>query len=1116
VAAGALGTEGEDLHPQFRLTSGCGDHRMAPRELRRGRQAWVEGVLSVRERMVWFMDSPEGASSRPPRSYPVVLDFVPEDVRNTAPETRARYRYQDECAALAILRHLRSEELEGVVIEQATDLMLVPASGIPELVSIKHREPSQSASSGWSSSALRKQQVIEDLYRAWMSADGQCTLAFWSNAGFVGSAYDLWRACANSERPSLKLLAWVSKMLHIDQSQAERFLSSLRIPYDPLPRRKEITPIGISLTAEILRNCRKNPIVYPTECYRALVTYIARAGTDVPEGEAKSESYAPTLAALAASKGAAKLMNRYLSRTEILNDLLRINDQLSASALPDAGQHGWEPDALFTGRSSYLKRLEQLLQPGELAETAPVVIHGIPGCGKTSLAAQFAALHKGIMRTVFVNASTRTALIRDLEILAGCDGPSPWIRGISDLSGPITPVLPGNSATLLLLDGVTDAETIRGIVPRRSLCRVLITSTVRHLEQGYAHLDLPCWSRAESNKYIGVSLIAASRSSSEKLAAALGDHPLAISQAINYCRVTERTVDEFLERLRSEPLRMLEQGQASGHLVSVVKTIQMSLSAAEERWPGCAKLLTLVAHLGTDPVPVSVFDRSLATVFVRTPEVVSAMKPLGFKAATMAFLGRRKTPNRKYQVTALSREIIALLADNAWRERAIDTLLMTSLITKRDSCVTTHTLIAQVVRELDSDVRPWLEVGFGLYTELIEAGAAKDFRSLDACLDQVATLASTALEGGFDGPGVLVACHYLAHRLGVTAGDGVAGERGRNAIEFGRHAVEIVEELARLQLLTAKMVASVRCALGQALLNAGYVDEAIVEVRKNIELAQSENDEDILANAFIDLGTVGVMSSRTDVVLGILSEFDSQSLSERVDGRTLIGVNQVRAQLLRRLGRVQEAMTFNNEAIALASCMEDVRGRVLAQLHDIAAMLAKDIGDGGSAFKHSMAALEIRRAEGHEAVDSRFIEALEGAADSAIEAGELRQAKSLINEGEQLAREYFGSRSISYGHMLAVRGRLGLHLGDLGAALEDLEGAVNIFYEAPESERYNLPAPLVHLAQVALDLGDHAKAQRAITEAYEIDLSIYGPDHPETQKDVMIMNGIMALTGDLE
>ena len=132
-------------------------------------------------------------------------------------------------------------------------------------------------------------------------------------------------------------------------------------------------------------------------------------------------------------------MRSFLAARPFLDELLSVRDRLEAVSLPNAGQHGWESDSQFIGRSDFLSELDELLRPGIPLEVAPVVIHGIPGCGKTSVAAQFAATHKAILRPVFINASSRASLISELAALAGHDNTSNWDDGIAQLRGPVTP-----------------------------------------------------------------------------------------------------------------------------------------------------------------------------------------------------------------------------------------------------------------------------------------------------------------------------------------------------------------------------------------------------------------------------------------------------------------------------------------------------------------------------------------------------------------------------------------------------------------------------------------------------------------------------------------------------
>jgi len=389
------------------------------------------------------MDSTHRKRERKSTQTPPVAASLPEDKRNTAPETRARYRYQDECAAIALLNHLDSEDLEGVLIEHSTDLILLPVQSAPELVSIKHREPNQSGESGWSWSALKRQNVLIDLYRAWNSAERRCTLAFWTNGSFNGATHRLWKVCAGQAEPTPDLLRSLTSQLAAPRGDVEAFLAALTIPADPLPRRKEVTDVGIRRTAGLLEKYRPGAALYAETCYRALLDRIAKAGTDVPETEAlPSPTVAATLAA-GADRSQVRLMRRYLDVKQILQELLSINDRQAASSLPDAGQHGWEPDAQFVGRSDILSDLDRLLRPSLPTKVSPVVIHGIPGCGKTSVAAQFAATHKGVFRPIFISASSRVALINELAILAGHDNSSFALFMVSQIA------LVGTSSGLL-------------------------------------------------------------------------------------------------------------------------------------------------------------------------------------------------------------------------------------------------------------------------------------------------------------------------------------------------------------------------------------------------------------------------------------------------------------------------------------------------------------------------------------------------------------------------------------------------------------------------------------------------------------------------------------------
>ena len=156
-----------------------------------------------------------------------------------------------------------------------------------------------------------------------------------------------------------------------------------------------------------------------------------------------------------------------------------------------------------------------------------------------------------------------------------------------------------------------------------------------------------------------------------------------------------------------------------------------------------------------------------------------------------------------------------------------------------------------------------------------------------------------------------------------------------------------------------------------------------------------------------------------------------------------------------------------------------------------------------------MAALEIVRSNVRDRPDIQDIRILVSAADGTIEVDRLDEADAVIAEAEQAARAEFGVDSAIYADVLGTRGRLRLLKREYKEALNDLERAATIFRNGSPFDRLKLPPVLVHLAQVAQVLGDRGKAPRlSIKEAYDIDQARYGPDHPETRKDLDIMTSI--------
>jgi tetratricopeptide (TPR) repeat protein len=1043
------------------------------------------------------------------------LAALPIDGQNSAPRTRAWLQYQDDCAAMVLLGHLGGEGLDGVVIERSTDLVLIPADGDPELVSIKHREANRSGTAGWSWTAMAKDRVLHHLYEQWIAHGKRCSVAFWSNTGFADKTLGLWQVCANGDQASTALVRQLARHLGISEPRAAEFLSVLHLPQKPLPRRDEIKDVAIRRTADLLRPLRDDADRTAEACFRRLRDLVREAGTDTPERATERAARAATLREAASLRDVQRIRSEYLSRTSVLDLLLGVHDQLTAGRA-DRGIR-WQPDPLFTGRRDELARLAELLQPGSPHEVPPVLIYGMTGSGKTSLATQFAATHADAFQPIFITGTSRASVERGLAMVRGAAGPA-HPDDLSDASGPATHRLPGSSATLLIIDGVTDTKAVAGLIPRRSLCRVVVTSTVRHIDQGYEPIHLGTWSRVDTLAFVAAAFPSSPAAARRRLAVALGDHPLAVTQAVNYCLGADRSIDEFLHRLGNQPEVALQRGIAASHPSGLVGAINMHIRSVQQQHSAAYDLLVLLAYLSGEPFDERLFSRRHGLVFAA---------PLQKRRVEEPFLDRLRRPIRgdrqgrfavDAEMTVRAREADRALSDEATREQAVDLLIGRSLATRRSDGLVVHPLIAAVVKHLEPDPSPWIELGLGLLAQPLELPNAEEVNAaLDRDIDHIAALVVAALDSDLHGPGVLAAgtvlCRHLATRSDVPPFDTV-----ERAIEFASRVHDLVTAQVREGWLPAGALVMQKRSLAGLLQRAGRIDDAIGHLCEIAELADdsfgvgTDDSHHVRLQTLIDLGAIAENSRRRDLaeyVLVKLEPFDHGEPTLDPNGRAAVA--GIQALLLRLLNRSDEAVAVNTAAVERLSG-EEVNEDLRADLYRAGVMLARDRGDGALAFEHAQALLELRRRVVGKRVSWHLAAALRDCADAAIGAHDHQQAVELLTETEEVARTNFGTDSREYARYLASLGRLNLQRQHWNDAWEDLTTAVEKLRRGAEADRTEVAVALVHLGQVQMYLDCPEEAARSFEEAIAIDTAVYGPQHPETLRDIEIRD---AAAGDV-
>jgi tetratricopeptide (TPR) repeat protein len=985
-------------------------------------------------------------------------------------ETRAWFHYQDECVALAVLQHVQRGDLEGIEVETEPDLVIHFTSGRRLLVSIKHRGASQRGEVGWTWSELTEQKVLRRLHEAWVEADRDCSVSFYSDAGFKGDAQLLLDA-AGDEDARDEVVRPVARQLGTDEREARRFLTALALPEDPLPRPPEVRDVALERVREIL-TAESRSGAHAAACYEALLQRIVRASRHRSKGGGPRVTVAPDRPADAGREP-------YISAGEVVDLLLRVHDQQAA---PNVEEHRWQPDPHFVGRADELAALTDLLRPGSPEEVAPVVLRGMSGIGKTALAQQFAALHPGMLRPVYVNGSSRLDLIADLRQL------DPAASARRSSTGPVAPTLPGSSATLLIIDGVASREVVQGLIPRRGLCRVLITSTVSQLDEGFCERVLDAWHPSESRAYVQSLQPQMPSDGAEALTEALHHHPLAIVQAVNLCARLGLGADAYLKQLASSPLVTLDTGFAAGHPDTVLKAIEMHLRAAEAEDLAARDLLAMLAFLDHGAgVPDRVFD---------APPVA------------MELSGEDVIRPEDQRVDARTAALSDVVSDAARRRRTALVLTDLSLAEERDGTLAVHPLTSVILRAGLEDVTPWMEVGLGLFAKYL--GNLKNAQPDDALLDVpiMSRLADTCLEHDIRGPGLYAALTFLAPQVASLLDVD-------KAIGYGELAYAWAERSAATPLT----VMLARSGLAESLILGGELDRPLALYQANVDDAIAVGNLEFLVTALRDLSLAAVAASRHDLIADC-----ERQLTELLEGRDPLEPWQrcaavvSRAQLRLQTGDVAGAEADSQAAFAL-SYEEDVPPTMRAIAHQVAAALSGRDRSGSVSVEHHERLLDELRATPHGTQSRAYVHALVSAADADVTSDALERAAARLEEASQLRARWFKDDRHMETEIISVDGRLELHRALAGGeahfelARTKLSSAVGRLRRAKGIYRRGLAAALINLAQVHAHADDLDGAIRLADEAYQLDVARYGAHHSEAELDKRVADGFRMAMG---
>jgi hypothetical protein len=290
----------------------------------------------------------------------------------------------------------------------------------------------------------------------------------------------------------------------------------------------------------------------------------------------------------------------------------------------------------FTGRDGMLNRLHDTLCGGD--RVAVQALHGTGGVGKTQLAVEYAHRFAGQYELAWWIPAEQAELIGDhLAALAQRLHLAPAGTATPDAVAALQDHLGQVPHWLLVFDNAEDQDQLVPWLPDGP-GHVLITSRDPRWADVAVPVDVDVFTRGESIALLYGRLPGLGDGDADRLAAALGDLPLAVGQAADLLTETRLPVAAYLAELGTHTAELMGRGRPGvGYRAPLAAAVTLTAEKLRAADPAAGQLLDLCALLCPEPIPVDLFTARSDLLPTELAEV--ARRPVVF-AQSVALLAR--------------------------------------------------------------------------------------------------------------------------------------------------------------------------------------------------------------------------------------------------------------------------------------------------------------------------------------------------------------------------------------------------------------------------------------------------------------------------------------------